>query len=167
MKDRYGGARVSQAELGAVDWDQLDRETWPLAELDELPYLTRWRVVDALCRVELVLFRSQVTEARLRLWRAGKRTDDAMGAHPPAHVHVPPWVNALLAAEGGVRLLLDPGTVAAAEAAVALSASQIDAMVAVRGLLAGEPPPLEGGWLKAAPGAQDDGHDAEDQGLEG
>jgi hypothetical protein len=148
----FTDAVVSAADLNGVDFDAFDRAAWPeLDALDALPPLDRWRVLDALDHAGLVDYRGSSAHARLRLWRAGKRSDEETAAWTPHFVYAPPWVADLLRTPGGAAALLDPETAAAAEVAVLLAASEVDGMVAARALLAGEPAPADGGWRRDPP----------------
>lgn len=145
------------------DHGQLDDANWPQLDLDALAPLDQWRAFSALSAAGVARTASTSTSAWLSLWRRGKRTDDQMAARTPALVYAPPWVADMARAPGGLAALLDPALVLAAETAAALSADSVEAHVAVRALLAGEPRPEDGGWR--APGAQGGGHGAEEDGA--
>lgn len=152
-RDALAGAFVREAELNLVDWDQFDPNRWPHLDLDAVAPEDAWCAYDALDRLGLAKTASTSTEALLRLWRRGKRTTEKLVAlrARPHLVYAPPWVAELLRG-GGLPALLDEELVAAAEAVARLSPSEVDAMVAVRQLVAGEPPPLAGGWRRSGGG---------------
>lgn len=101
-----------------TELDEIDRERWPEAKLDHLGNLDQWRALDALYRMKLVHFATAPTEATLRLWHRGRKTDAQMAKRRPLHARVPPWVNAFLsaAAPDYPAALADREVVEAAEA---------------------------------------------------
>lgn len=106
------------------DPDPDDPERWPLLTLDHLGVLDRWRVLDHLTQRGFARC-AYATEALLRLWRRGRKTDAEMLERRPMFPQAPPWVDELLRdadwrGEDPLRVLADEERVRAAEAVALL-----------------------------------------------